>query len=292
MHETPLVAAIRLKDLDLIEYLIAEKAEIYPNNSMNFPVTEAVHTLDQAIVKLILESSSNIKQYQLMHALNNALNMCNTTEIAELLLPKITDINVKIEDATFDYRYLLEKTHNSESAKLIIDKFGDKITAQHFKHALDSGMNNEVILEALLKSAGDDKTELLLYGIKYDYNLAEKLLHDEKIEIEETKILEAILDSIKTNWPIINILLQNKLIIDWNQPLDQEGNTLLIKMAQNNQHDFVQNFIGITDATKIPVFNVNTKNKNGEKIIDIYRLKYSVDGQLEHLNNINVIGQL
>ena len=225
-----------------------------------------------------------------MDALNNALNI-NNTEIAELLLPKITDINVKITSNLFDYRYLLEKTHNSESAKLIIDKFGDKITAQHFKHALDSGMNNEVILEALLKSAGDDKTELLLYGIKYDYNLAEKLLYDEKIEIEETKILEAILDSIKTNWSIINILLQNKLIIDWNQPLDQEGNTLLIKMAQNNQHDFVQNFIGITDATKIPVFNVNTKNKNGEKIIDIYRLKYSVDGQLEHLNNINLLRQ-
>ena len=198
MHETPLVAAIRLKDLDLIKYLIAEKAEIYPSNSIRLPVTEAVHTFDQTIVKLILESSSNIKQYQLMDALNNALNI-NNTEIAELLLPKITDINVKITSNLFDYRYLLEKTHNSESAKLIIDKFGDKITAQHFKHALDSGMNNEVILEALLKSAGDDKTELLLYGIKYDYNLAEKLLYDEKIEIEETKILEAILNSIKTN---------------------------------------------------------------------------------------------
>jgi hypothetical protein len=89
---------------------------------------------------------------------------------------------------------------------------------------------------------------------------------------------------------IISILDFSKLDIEkFNQPIDQENNTLFMWIAEGYNINKLKEVL-TTNPSELPKVKVNLTNNNGQKLIDFYTARLAKgEGTLEHLEMINFL---
>ena len=118
-------------------------------------------------------------------------------------------------------------------------------------------------------------------AIKCHPRLADQLLSEGWAVNVDTIMLDLADAIARGNHHVIKILLNHNAPIDWNQQIEGDalGDSLLMKLARDPL-DFtaVADYITMKDSMGLPIFKMNRENKNGQKLIDIFKAKLDAEG--------------
>ncbi len=193
-----------------------------------------------------------------------------------------------------DGKTLLSKLidwNNIEHVTVLLREYGAKVEFEHFKIVREKMTNPylrhlaqdmlRLLDEAQMYHIEQVPLRTLSDAIKCHPRLADQLL-SEGWAVNVDTIMMDLADAIaRGNHHVIKILLNHNAPIDWNQQIEGDalGDSLMMKLARDPL-DFtaVADYIPMKDSMGLPIFKMNRENKNGQKLIDIFKAKLDAEG--------------
>lgn len=291
---TPLGKAISTGQIDLAKKLILDyKAEVNPQNTEYPPLLNAVSIGREDMVNLLFENAQFSQEIII-----ESLIKCTTVSPAQdILISKITDLNAPSEEKNGSEKgnTLLGRAVCQGNKGLIskLLQFGAKITDHHYQLAQKhwSLEYTHMLLEEELKST-NDRQSLLSKAIKFKAELADQLLA-EGAKIDDHTLMSNLATAISSHNPqIIDVLLKHKIKFDWNAPADSDGNSLIMLLVKNRESSDVIKYVALKDHDGLPIFKINHENNHGKKLIDVVNGNMEYAGPAHTMQIINALREV